>query len=425
MPGTLVINAWISLPPNLRLAILVAFGLSAGAFTNYLIYSWCYFPRRISPFAPPHPDAPPRRLSDRIPVLGWFGLRRERTLHGKGFWIRPILVELGLAIGIPALYWFETQYGGLLPEAARMPQWVQMYEWYWTRIFIGHAVLVVLMTAATFIDFDEQTIPDIITIPGTLLALLSGAVSVYGFMPALVSPDTAAEILPVTFSLPWTPPDPKWFTSTGLLVGLAIWSGWCFALADRRVILRRGWSKAIEFFFAGLVRYPTWKFLLGMWMVGLVVISIVYSLGPAHWHGLLSSLVGLAVGGGIVWVIRIIASWAMRMEAMGFGDVTLMAMIGAVIGWQGSLAAFFVSPMAAIAIVLIQFIITRESRVPFGPYLCAGTMITIIFWPVIYDNALAPNLFLGQFLIGLAIVMGILMGVFLYVWRLIKQRLFQ
>jgi leader peptidase (prepilin peptidase) / N-methyltransferase len=346
-------------------------------------------------------------------------------MHGKGFWIRPILIELGLAIGIPALYWFETQYGGLLPEVARIPQWVQMYEWYWTRIFIGHAVLVVLMTAATFIDFDEQTIPDIITIPGTILALLSGSVSIYGFMPTIVDLDGAAAIVPVTFELPWTPLDPKWSTSTGLLIGLAIWTGWCFALADRRLILRRGWIKAIEFFFAGLVRFPTWKILLRMWLAGLVVISIVYSLGQAHWHGLFSALIGLAVGGSVVWIIRIIASWAMGVEAMGFGDVTLMAMIGAVIGWQAALAAFFLSPIAAMAIVLVQFIITRESRVPFGPYLCAGTMITIIFWPVIYDHALAPNLFLGQFLVWLAIAMGALMGVFLYVWRLIKQRLFQ
>ena len=42
--------------------------------------------------------------------------------------------------------------------------------------FIAHAVLIALMLIATFIDFDEKTIPDWITIPGTLLGLLFAAV---------------------------------------------------------------------------------------------------------------------------------------------------------------------------------------------------------------------------------------------------------
>ncbi len=417
---SLVIDAWISVPIGARMATLAMLGLVAGAFANYLIYSWCYFPRPISPHVPPHPDARPRRASDRIPLVGWWGLRRESVLHGRFFWIRPILIELGLAVAIPALYWYETQVGGLLPEAVRDPAWIVANQAYLTRIFVIHAILVVLMTAATFIDFDEQTIPDIITVPGTIIALTSGAISTWGFMPAIVD----GGVTPTTFNLPWIPPDPKWFTSTGLVTGLAIWSGWCFAIADRRVILRKGWSKAIEFFCAGLVRRPEWKLLAGMWILGFVAVSSVYAIGGQHWHGLFSSLVGLAVGGGIVWVIRIVASQAMGMEAMGFGDVTLMAMIGAVIGYQAAIAAFFLSPITAIAIVLVQWIITRDHRVPFGPYLCAGTLIVILAWGTIYNQFLAQYLILGQFLIWMFAAMFVLMGVFLYVWRLIKMRLF-
>ena len=43
---------------------------------------------------------------------------------------------------------------------------------YANSLFFVHAVLFILMVAATFIDFDERIIPDLITIPGTLLGLL-------------------------------------------------------------------------------------------------------------------------------------------------------------------------------------------------------------------------------------------------------------
>ena len=145
-----------------------------------------------------------------------------------------------------------------------------------------------------------------------------------------------------------------------------------------------------------------------------------------HWHGLFSSLVGLAVGGGIVWAIRIVASGAMRVEAMGFGDVTLMAMIGAFIGWQGAVAAFFLSPFAAIAIIIVQYIITRNPRVPFGPYLCAGTLLTIIFWDRVYNGAIAPNFgLLGNMILWMCLSLLGLMGGLLFVWRLIKEAIFR
>lgn len=426
--GRHVFDFWLTLSLNLRLALLAIFGLLSGALANHVIYTWCWFARPISPWAPPSPKSPRRLASDRIPLVGWLSLRREAALHGRGFWIRPLLIEIGLAIAIPALYMFETQNGGLLAESLRVPQVLSM-PWLITsghRVFLGHAVLLVLMVAATFIDFDEQTIPDEITIPGTLFALLLGSISDWGFMPiSLPIGGPAIELARATFEAPWFPALEKWWTSTGLLTGLAIWSGWCFALADRRLILRKGFGKAIEFFLAGLVRHSTWKLLLAIWVAGLIAISIIFQLGGAHWHGLFSALVGLAVGGGVIWAIRIIASGAMGMEAMGFGDVTLMAMIGAFLGWQAAVAAFFLSPFAAIVIVVFQFIITREPRVPFGPYLCAGAAMTVIGWDRVMNQWFLPNLsILGGFILWLCLAMLGLMGIMLFVWRQIKQRLF-
>ncbi len=50
-------------------------------------------------------------------------------------------------------------------------------------------------------------------------------------------------------------------------------------------------------------------------------------------------------GGGLVWSFRIVASVVMGREALGFGDVTLMAMVGAFTGWQAVWISFFLAPL--------------------------------------------------------------------------------
>jgi prepilin signal peptidase PulO-like enzyme (type II secretory pathway) len=113
------------------------------------------------------------------------------------------------------------------------------------------------------------------------------------------------------------------------------------------------------------------------------------------------------------------------MEAMGFGDVTLMAMIGAMVGWQAALIAFFLSPFAAIAIVLVRYAVTRDAYTPYGPYLCAGTLLTILNWDHFYNGWLASNLLMmGPMLLWLCVAMLGLMGVMLLVWRRIKMAIF-
>ncbi len=417
-----MIDFWIGIPLGARFGVLAVLGLVAGGFANYLIYTWCYFPSAISPWAAKSDEAPARQRGDRIPIIGWLGLRRESELHGRSFWIRPLLIELALALAFPALYWFESLGGDLLPVGVRdNAAMLVLFEPWGTQLFCSHALLLLLLVAGTFIDFDEQTIPDVITVPGTIIALLLASTSVFWFMPVPLPNAAAPKLTPVLFGLPWGPTGGKWFTSTGLLTGWAIWSGWCFALADRRVITRKGLAKGIEFFFAGLIRLPSWRLLAAIWCVGVVVIGIVFGLGGKCWEGLLTSLVGLAVGGGIVWSIRIVAWLSMRREAMGFGDVTLMAMIGAFLGWQAAVLTFFLAPFTSIVIVTVKLLITRESQTPFGPYLSAGAILTVVFWPSLYAW-FAPNLLvLGPVLLPFVAAMLGMMGVMLFVIQIAKR----
>lgn len=417
----------------LRLLILCVVGAAMGAVANHAIHRWCLFGQRLfGPWGKQHESSSAVNFGDRLPIIGWWFLRRDSHVHGPGYWIRPLLIEIAMAIAVPALYYFETQTGLLLPNIHRVAMTATFEPWA-TQIFISHVILLGLMVAATFIDFDERTIPDSITVPGTLIALLLSCFSLSWFLPYtqnFVAIAPPVQFLPTTFYLPFDPRtpvavmDPKWAGGVGLWTAFAIWSGWCFALADRRVIMRKGLAKAVEFFLAGLTREPTWKILATIWGVGLVGIGIVWNVGGHSWQGLLTSLIGLAVGGGVVWAIRIVASLAMRQEAMGFGDVTLMAMIGAFIGWQGAVMGFFTAPLAAIVIVLIYFIVTRDSSVPFGPYLCAGTLMTIVFWDALVVQWFMPNvMLLGGFLFWIGVAILGLMGVVLSIWRIIKFQL--
>ncbi len=49
-------------------------------------------------------------------------------------------------------------------------------------------------------------------------------------------------------------------------------------------------------------------------------------------------MTGLIAGGGLTWILRLVSSVLLGQEALGFGDVTLMAMIGSFVGWQPILA---------------------------------------------------------------------------------------
>lgn len=408
--------------------VLVVAGLIAGAIANFVITTWCWEPRPISPWIgladwPLDEEArktadqlPPRTMLDRVPVFGWLCLRRESVLHGNGFWIRPLLIEIGLA---SAFVWMHGAWrdGHLLPATVGAPTIAACQGWM-TLVFAVHAVLLSLMVAATFVDFDERTIPDVITIPGTIFALLVASVTPFVFMPG----ELAEGIAPVTLGHP-LPLGPGWMSGGGLAAGLAIWTVWCFALADRRVIMRHGLAKAVEYFCARLVRHPSWKILAGIWLVGVMSVVIVYQVHGIHWLGLITSLVGLAVGGGIIWGVRLVGSFAMQMEAMGFGDVTLMAMVGAFVGWQASVIAFFLAPLAAIVIVLVRYVITRDHQTPFGPYLCAGTALTALYWDSVYNENLRLTIaIMGVWLLWFSIAMLGLLGAMLWIMRLLKER---
>src|SRR4029077_10216670 len=72
--------------------------------------------RPISPWSRPPAEAPPRPFWCRLPVIGWLGLRREAVVHGRGFWIRPMLIELLCGMTLVFLYLWEVEWWRLVPH---------------------------------------------------------------------------------------------------------------------------------------------------------------------------------------------------------------------------------------------------------------------------------------------------------------------
>ena len=155
-------------------------------------------------------------------------------------------------------------------------------------------------------------------------------------------------------------------------------------------------------------------------MIGWLGILLTWQLGRDSWIGLLTALVGLAGGGLVVWVVRLVARWSLRQEAMGFGDVTLLAMIGAFLGWQAALLVFFLAPLAGVVVGLLQLLLTRETEMAFGPYLCLATVAVMLGWPALWEGYAMDLFALGWIIPGLFAAGVCLMGGMLAAWRLIR-----
>ena len=139
------------------------------------------------------------------------------------------------------------------------------------------------------------------------------------------------------------------------------------------------------------------------------------------------------IGGGLVWIVRIVASATLHREAMGFGDVTLLAMIGAFLGWQATIVVFFLAPLAAVVVGLCRLLLRGEEEIPYGPFLCLAAAATVLAWPTIWElgsqgtlnekTVCYPYFSLGWVLIAVLIVCLGLMVVLLPPVRWIMSRL--
>ncbi|MAT14561.1 MAG: hypothetical protein CMJ46_04745 [Planctomyces sp.] len=291
---------------------------------------------------------------ENIPIIGSMGASSLRK-YPK----RDAFVEILNGVLLAALYWwmipagaeatikesgvFSTQWGFSLPDATAA---TYLKPTIWLHLWYLYLVVMIeSLIVASFIDFEWQIIPDGCTVPAMIVGVLGGWLLERAYLA------------------------PIWFQNPDLLEVYAqflpVW---------------------LEPLLHG-PRMPEWI------------------RQDSSFPGLATSLAGWAVGGVIIWMIRIIGGWILRREAMGFGDVILMAMIGSFIGWQASVIVFFLAPMCGAGMALFVRLFKGEGAIPYGPYLALGTVVLLFGWQVIWPfveeyfqlGALIPILAVSMF----------------------------
>jgi leader peptidase (prepilin peptidase) / N-methyltransferase len=104
--------------------------------------------------------------------------------------------------------------------------------------------------------------------------------------------------------------------------------------------------------------------------------------------GWLSSLLGIAVGGGSLLTMFYLWLWLRKQEALGMGDPKMLAMIGAFLGWQMTLLtlvfASFVGSLVGVGLIASRRA-GMQSLVPFGCFLAIGAAVAATAGPAIID----------------------------------------
>ncbi len=86
------------------------------------------------------------------------------------------------------------------------------------------------------------------------------------------------------------------------------------------------------------------------------------------------------MGGGFIWGIGLIGSWIFKREAMGGGDIKLMAMVGALIGFEKVLLVnLLLAPLIGSIVGLFLKYRFGRDLIPYGPFLSLGTLLAV-FW---------------------------------------------
>jgi len=130
-------------------------------------------------------------------------------------------------------------------------------------------------------------------------------------------------------------------------------------------------------------------------VTGLVLaLPLALALPAIHWNALhltgwdrlnavLDSALGAVAGGGLIWGMGVFGKVVFKKAAMGWGDVKLLAMVGAILGWKAALMVFFIAPVFGAVFGIAMMAVRGGRYVRYGPFLAAAAVLVIFFEPLL------------------------------------------
>lgn len=148
------------------------------------------------------------------------------------------------------------------------------------------------------------------------------------------------------------------------------------------------WASALGMFWLLLGMYPVcavdikYKLIPDSISVGGIVAGLIISLIPGGITPL-ESLIGAVAAGGGLYLLGFIASKVLKKEAMGFGDVKLLAGYGALMGITGAAETLILAAVLGLVVMIPMSMLKKNDdgsgQIPFGPFLCVAAPVMYLW----------------------------------------------
>ncbi len=375
---------------------LFVLGACVGSFLNVVIYR---LPRGESiVFPASHCPSCGKAIKwhDNFPIISWLMLRGRCRWCSQSISPRYLVIELITAVLVAGLY--------VCYFVLRLRDGIGTFYEDWP-MFAAHAALLCGLLAASAVDIELFIVP----------LQVMWVCSVVGI--------AAATFRPHAFSQPVSPALAT--ASVGAVVGLFIalvllrlgWIQQSFLDADDKIVTDEKESTIAITAQDGVnprkeilreILFLTPAIVLGVagYFIAMRVPAaerfcndifgeIAISKNLASGMG---AVFGMLIGAAWIWGARIFGTLGFGKEAMGMGDVHILAAVGAVAGWKVATLVFFVSPFFGLVWALHSFIARGKRELPYGPWLALGTLVVLLFYDVLvvfiyrFSALIAPRL---------------------------------
>ena len=113
-----------------------------------------------------------------------------------------------------------------------------------------------------------------------------------------------------------------------------------------------------------------------------ILAGVAFSFFPSAGISPLDAVIGAVGGGAFLFLVGMVFEKVTGREGMGGGDVKLLAMIGAWMGWKALPFIILISSFTGAVIGGLSLVASRQgmrSRIPFGPFLALGALLFLFF----------------------------------------------